>query len=69
MKPDLQNLSFKRKLEDSDNKDQLCLKKIQVDNDGVGSDFEDGNYKEEWLKKYPIIHATDKRHWMYYITK
>ena len=28
MKPDLQNLSVKRKLEDSDNKDQLCLKKI-----------------------------------------
>lgn len=46
MKPDIQNLSVKRKPEDSDNKDQLCLKKIQVDNDGVGSDFEDGITKK-----------------------
>ena len=63
VKPGVKNFSVKCKLEDSEDEDQLYLKKVKVDNEGVISDFKDGNFDVEWLKMYPNIHVTDKQHW------
>lgn len=58
MKLYVKNFFVKLELEQSYDEDQLYLKKVTIDDDTVGSDFEDGIYNTEWLKKV-LQHPND----------
>lgn len=47
MKLSVKNFFVKLELEQSYDEDQLYLKKVTIDDDTVGSDFEDGIYNTE----------------------